>query len=85
MAEDEEMATARYIASNVSTQLMLKTMFEIIATMVDDPDRYRLGYNGTVARDGGYHAIGPDGRGARKEGPCFRQGTVGNLLDQPSA
>jgi len=29
MAEDEETATARYIASNVSTQLMLKTMFEI--------------------------------------------------------
>lgn len=41
MAEDEETATARYIASNASTQLMLKTMFEIIATMADDPDRYR--------------------------------------------
>jgi hypothetical protein len=41
MAEDEETATARYIASNVSTQLMLKTMFEIIATMADDPDKYR--------------------------------------------
>jgi len=38
MAEDEETATARYIASNVSTQLMLETMFEIIATMADDPD-----------------------------------------------
>ena len=42
MAEDEETATARYIASNVSTQLMLKTMFEIIATMADDPDGYRV-------------------------------------------
>ena len=41
MAEDEETATARYIASNVSTQLMLKTLFEIIATMADDPDKYR--------------------------------------------
>ena len=41
MAEDEETATARYIASNVSTQLMLKTLFEIIATTTDDPDRYR--------------------------------------------
>jgi hypothetical protein len=40
MAEDEETATARYIASNVSTQLMLKTMFEIIATMTDNPDEY---------------------------------------------
>jgi hypothetical protein len=37
MAEDEETATARYI----STQLMLKTLFEIIGTMSDDPDKYR--------------------------------------------
>src|ERR1700682_266026 len=43
MAEDEETATARYIASNVSTQLMLKTPFEVIATMADDPDSYRSG------------------------------------------
>jgi hypothetical protein len=28
MAEDEETATARYIAGNISTQLMLKTLFE---------------------------------------------------------
>ena len=35
------LATARYIAGNVSTQLMLKTLFEIIATMADDPDKYR--------------------------------------------
>jgi hypothetical protein len=28
MAEDEETATARYIASNVFTQMTLKTMFE---------------------------------------------------------
>ena len=37
MAEDEETATARYI----STQLMLKTLFEIISTMADDQDKYR--------------------------------------------
>jgi hypothetical protein len=37
----EETATARYIASNVSTQLMLKTIIEIISTMADDPDKYR--------------------------------------------
>jgi hypothetical protein len=42
MAEDEETATARYIANNVSTQLMLKSLFELIATMADDPDRYRI-------------------------------------------
>jgi len=43
MAEDEETATARYIASNVSTQLMLKTIIEIISTIADDPDKYRAG------------------------------------------
>ena len=37
-AENEETATARYIAGHVSTQLMLKTMFEIIAPMAADPD-----------------------------------------------
>jgi hypothetical protein len=41
MAEDEETATARYVASNISTQLMLKTIIEIISTMSDDPDKYR--------------------------------------------
>jgi hypothetical protein len=41
MAENEETATARYIASNASTKLMLKTMFEIIATMADDPEKYQ--------------------------------------------
>jgi hypothetical protein len=38
-AEDEDTATARHIAGHVSTQL-LKTMFQIIATMADDPDGY---------------------------------------------
>ena len=41
MAEDEETATARYIASNVSTQLMLKALFELIGTMMEDPAAYR--------------------------------------------
>ena len=43
MAEDDETATARYIAGNISTRLMLKTIIEIISTMVDDPDNYRAG------------------------------------------
>jgi hypothetical protein len=44
MAEYDETATARYITSNVSTQLMLKTIIEIISTMADDPDKYRAGF-----------------------------------------
>ena len=35
MAEDEGTVTARYIACNVSTQSMLRTLSEIIATMAD--------------------------------------------------
>jgi hypothetical protein len=40
-ADDEETATVRYIAANVSTQLMLKVIVEIISTMTSDPDGYR--------------------------------------------
>ena len=43
MAEDDETGTARYIAGNISTHLMLKTIVEIISTMADDPDKYRAG------------------------------------------
>lgn len=43
MVEDDETATARYVASNISTQLMLKTIVEIISAMADDPDKYRAG------------------------------------------
>ena len=53
MAEDEETATARYIAANVSTQLMLKTIIEIISTMSDDSDKRMQ--RGPAVRDGGGH------------------------------
>jgi len=43
MVEDDETATARYVASNISTQLMLKAIVEIISAMADDPDKYRAG------------------------------------------
>jgi len=43
MVEDDETATARYVAGNISTQLMLKTIVEIISAMADDPDKYRAG------------------------------------------
>ena len=51
MAEDEETATARCIASNKSTQLILKTIIEIISTMSDDSDMQRE----PAVRDGGGH------------------------------
>ena len=39
MVEDDETATARYVASNISTQLMLKTIVEIISTMARGASR----------------------------------------------
>ena len=48
MAEDDETATARYIVSNISPQLMLKTIIEIISTMADDPDKYRRSLRGKL-------------------------------------
>jgi hypothetical protein len=34
-------ATARYVAADISTQLMLKVIVEILSTMTSDPDGYR--------------------------------------------
>lgn len=42
MAEDEETATARYIASNLSTQMMLKTMFEFWGDLCVNPAIWSL-------------------------------------------
>jgi hypothetical protein len=42
MAEDEETATARYIAANISNQLMLKALFELVSHLMSgDPDNFR--------------------------------------------
>jgi hypothetical protein len=77
MAEDEETATARYIASNVSTQLMLKTLFEIIATMADDPDGYRSGMRTKLLE---LADTMPLAAVREEKVRAFVKGTVGNLL-----
>ena len=80
MAEDEETATARYIASNVSTQLMLKTMFEIITAMADDPDGYRSDIRTKLLEVADTMPLAP--MVAAREGKvrAFVKETVGNLL-----
>jgi hypothetical protein len=80
MAEDEETATARYIASNVSTQLKLKTLFEIIATMADDPDGYRSDMRKKLLElaDSMPMALMAAAREMKVRG--FVKETVGNLL-----
>jgi hypothetical protein len=82
MAEDEETATARYIASNVSNQLMLKTLFEIIATMADDPDSYRSGMRKKLLELAlaDTMPLAPMVPTREKQVRAFVKETVGNLL-----
>jgi hypothetical protein len=80
MAEDEETATARYIAGNVSTQLMLKTLFEIIATMADDPDGYRSDIRKKLLELADSMPLAPMAAAREKNVRTFVKETVGNLL-----
>ena len=80
MPEDEETATARYIAGNVSTQLMLKTLFEIIATMADDPDRYRSDMRRKLLELADTMPLAPMPGAREKKVRGFVKETVGNLL-----
>jgi len=80
MAEDEETVTARYIASNVSTQLMLKTLFEIIASMADDPDRYRSDMRRKLLELADAMPLAPMPAAREKKVRAFVRETVGNLL-----
>jgi hypothetical protein len=80
MAEDEETATARYIAGNVSTQLMLKTLFEIIATMADDPDNCRSDIRKKLLEMSDTMPLAPMAAAREKKVRGFVRETVGNLL-----
>jgi hypothetical protein len=80
VAEDEETATARYIASNVSTQLMLKTLFEIVATMADDPDQYRSDVRKKLLELADDMPLAPMSAAREKKVRAFVKETVGNLL-----
>jgi hypothetical protein len=80
VAEDEETATARYIAGDVSTQLMLKTLFEIIATMADDPDRYRSDMRRKLLDLADTMPLAPMPAAREKKVRAFVKETVGNLL-----
>ena len=84
MAEDEETATARYIASDVSTQLMLKTLFEIIATMADDPDKYRSDVRKKLLELADTMPLAPMPATREKKVRGFVKETVGNLLIKPA-
>jgi hypothetical protein len=74
------MATARYIASNVSTQLMPKSMFEIIATLAEDPDGYRSDMRTKLLEIADTMPLVPMAAARERKVGAFVKETVGNLL-----
>lgn len=80
MPQDEETATARYIASNVSTQLMLKALFELIGTMMEDPDAYRSDIREQLLEVADTMPLAPMAVAREKKVRAFVKETVGDLL-----
>lgn len=80
MPEDEETATARYIASNVSTQLMLKALFELVGTMMEDPDGYRWDIRKQLLEIVDTMPLAPMAPAREKKVRSFVKETVGDLL-----
>jgi hypothetical protein len=80
MPEDEETATARYIASNVSTQLMLKALFELVGTMMEDPDGYRSDIRKHLLEIADTMPLAPMAVQREKKVRAFVKETVGDLL-----
>jgi hypothetical protein len=80
MAEDEETATARYVAGSVSTQLMLKSLFELMAMTTDDPDGYRSTIREQLLEIADTMPLAPMAAAREKKVRAFVKETVGNLL-----
>jgi hypothetical protein len=81
MAENKETATARYIAANISNQLMLKMLFELVGQIVAD-DKLRDGMKRAAVRYRGGNAARADVRLHGEEGPQIRPGERRNAADQ---
>jgi hypothetical protein len=80
MAEDEETATARCIAGNVSTQLMLKSLFELIAMETNDPDGYHSAIRKQLLEIVDTMPLAPMAASREKKVRAFVKETVGGLL-----
>jgi hypothetical protein len=75
----EDTATARYVASNISTQLMLKTIVEIVSAMADDPDKYRVGLKKNLLEMADTVPLAPMSSMRQKKVRAFVRGTVDTL------
>ena len=59
---------------------MLKTMFEIIATMADDPNKYRSDIRTTLLELADTMPLAPMAAARERKVRAFVKETVGNLL-----
>ena len=80
MPEDEETATAPYIAGSVSTQLMLKSRFELMTMTTDDPDGYRSAIREQLLEIVDTMPLAPMAAAREKKVRAFVKETVGDLL-----
>jgi hypothetical protein len=85
LADDNETAEARHIAEHLSTNLMLKTMFEIIATMADDPAGYRSDLKKEMLEIAGAMKLGPMPQTQETKVRGFVRETIDELLSHPLA
>jgi hypothetical protein len=81
MAEDEETATARYIAVNIANQLMLKVLFELVGQIVsDDPEKFRESIKRQLFDTATAMPLGPMDASREKLVRKFVQENVGAML-----
>jgi hypothetical protein len=83
LADDNETAEARHIAEHLATNLMLKTMFEIIVTMADDPAGYRSDLKKEMLEIADTMKLGPMPLTQETMVRGFVKQTIGALLDRP--
>ena len=76
----EDTATARYVASNISTQLMLKTIVEIVSAMADDPDKYRVGLKKNLLEMADTVPLAPMSPMRQKKVRAFVRETINTVL-----
>ena len=76
---------ARYIAANVSTQLMLKVLFELIAMMTDDPRDWRAAIKAKLLELADSTPLAEMPATQEKMVRGFVRETIGTLLTNESA
>jgi hypothetical protein len=80
MAEDNAATTARYLADKVSTQLMLRYLFELLGSLDDDPDAFRASAKKQMVDLAKTVPLGPMSPKMEKDVRAYASETIDNLL-----